>query len=74
MNDNFLDAITVVSFLIGVMNLDLNTQQVNNLDKHLEEQDSILREEQNVMLSKIIAQNEQIIKLLEGLINAQKDT
>jgi len=74
MNDNFLDAITIVSFLIGVMNLDLNTQQVNNLDKHLEEQDSILREEQNVMLSKIIAQNEQIIKLLEGLINAQKDT
>ena len=64
----------MVSFIIGVMNLDLNTQQVNNLDKHLEEQDSILREEQNVMLSKIIAQNEQIIKLLEGLINAQKDT
>lgn len=74
MNDNFLDAITVVSFLIGVMNLDLNTQQVSNLDKHLEQQDTVLKEEHEVMLSKIIAQNERIIKLLEDLLNAQKDT
>jgi hypothetical protein len=74
MNDGFLDAIAIVSFLIGVMNLDLNTQQVSSLDRHLEQQDAVLKEEREAMLSKIIAQNDRIAKLLEGLLNAQKDT
>ena len=73
MNDQMLDLITLLSFAIGVMNLELNTQQVDNLDKHLHEQDSILREEQNVMLDKIIKQNEEIISLLKGLKDAYKN-
>lgn len=54
---SFLDAITIVSFLIGLENLQLNEQQNKQLDKHLQEQD-------NKLLAKIIAQNEEIIKLL----------
>ena len=73
MNDNFLDAITIVSFLIGVMNLELNTEQVQSLDKHLEKQDQILKEEQNVMLERAIKQNEEIISLLKELIDAYKN-
>ena len=49
MNDNFLDVLTLLSFVVGIMNLELNTQQVESLDKHLKEQDKILHEEQNVM-------------------------
>ena len=56
------------------MNLDLNIDQVSSLDKHLEEQDHILIEQQNVMLDKAIHQNEEIISLLKELLNAQKDT
>jgi len=74
MNNNFLDLLAVWSFVIGVMNLDLNVQQVDNLDKHLAEQDTVLREEQNVMLTKIIEQNEEIISLLQELKDAQKNS
>ena len=73
MNDSLLDALTLLSFVIGVMNLDLNTQQVNNLDQHLQEQDKVLKEEQNVMLDKAIKQNEEIISLLKELLNAYKN-
>ena len=68
MNNNlgFLDLINILSFIIGIENLNLNTEQVNTLDKHLEQQDHILIEEQNAMLSKIIEQNEEIIRLLKG--------
>ena len=68
MNNNleFLDIITILSFIIGVENLELNERQVNNLEKHLAEQDHILIEEQNSMLKIIIEQNEQIISLLKG--------
>lgn len=73
MNDDLLDIITLLSFVVGVMNLDLNTQQVENLDQHLKDQDKVLKEEQNVMLRKAIEQNEEIISLLKELINAYKN-
>ena len=66
-NLSFLDIITILSFVIGVENLELNTQQVESLDKHLKEQDVVLKEEQNVMLDKAIKQNEEIISLLKEL-------
>lgn len=66
-NLSFLDLITILSFVIGVENLELNTQQVESLDKHLQEQDIVLKEEQNVMLDKAIKQNEEIISLLKEL-------
>ena len=66
-NLSFLDIITILSFVIGVENLELNTQQVESLDKHLKEQDVVLKEGQNVMLDKAIKQNEEIISLLKEL-------
>ena len=71
-NLSFIDIINILSFIIGVENLELNTQQVENLDKHLEEQDVILKEEQNVMLDKAIKQNEEIISLLKELIECTR--
>lgn len=55
---SFLDLLTILSFIIGVENLSLNQKQVDNLETHLSKQD-------NNLLSKIIAQNEQIIDLLK---------
>lgn len=65
-NLDLLDILTILSFVIGIENLELNVQQSNSLDKHLEEQDHILINEQNEMLKKIIKQNEEIISLLKG--------
>ena len=73
-NDRFLDIITILSFIIGLENLSLNEEQVNNLEEHLRSQDVILKEEQNVMLDetikllkKAIEQNEEIINLLKEI-------
>ena len=69
-NFKFLDILTILSFIIGIQNLELNKQQVNSLDAHLKEQDSILINEQNGMLKTIIEQNKEIIKLLKEINNA----
>ena len=69
-NLNFLDIVTILSFLVGVQNLELNEQQINNLEEHLKSQDAVLKNEQNEMLRKIIAQNKKIINLLKGIKNA----
>ena len=53
-----------LSFIIGLENLDLNEKQMNDLEMHLSKQDEEL-------LSTIIKQNEDIIKILEDK-NAQK--
>lgn len=55
---DFLDALTVVSFLVGLENLRLNQQQVDGIMDEL-------RNTQNSMLSTIIQQNEEIIRLLK---------
>lgn len=65
-DNKLIDVINVLSYLIAVENLNLNTKQVNDLDQHLRNQDTILVEQQNKMLEKIIKQNEEIIKLLKG--------
>lgn len=53
-----IDIISILSFLVGLMNLDLNQQQVDGVM-------SELRDNQNSMLSTIIRQNEEIIRLLK---------
>lgn len=52
-NLTFLDIITIMSFLIGIENMGLNKQQIHN------------KENDSAMLSTIIAQNEEIIRLLK---------
>lgn len=54
----FLDVLTIVSFLVGLENLKLNQQQVDGIMDEL-------RNTQNSMLSTIIQQNEEIIRLLK---------
>ena len=55
---DFIDIISILSFIIGLENLELNQKQVSSLDKHLSAQD-------NQILAKIIQQNEEIIQLLK---------
>jgi len=69
-NLSFLDILTILSFLVGVENLNLNDIQIRDLDKHLQEQDKELKQEQDKMLRKIIEQNQEIIKLLKEKNNA----
>lgn len=52
---SWLDILTIMSFIIGVENLELNIQQNQQLDQHLNKQDEEL-------LAKIIAQNEELLK------------
>lgn len=46
----FIDLINILSFLIGIQNLSMNEDQINQLEEHLSKQD---------------AQYEKIIQLLE---------
>lgn len=55
---DFLDAITVLSFILGIENLKLNQQQSSDVMDEL-------RKNQNSMLATIIKQNEEIIRLLK---------
>ena len=55
---DFIDIINVLSFVVGVQNLELNERQIKSLDNHLREQDEN-------QLALIIKQNEEIIKLLK---------
>jgi len=61
-NLDFLDAITLLSFVISVENLQLNQQQSSIVMDEL-------RNNQNAMLATIIKQNEEIIELLKGRHN-----
>lgn len=54
----FLDVLTVLSFIIGLQNLELNQKQVDGLM-------SEMRDHQNDMLAHIIEQNDEIISLLK---------
>lgn len=58
---DFLDIISVLSFIIGLQNLELNNKQVNALMGEM-------RDNQNAMLKKIIRQNEIIIAQNEELL------
>jgi len=63
-NLSFLDLLTILSFVIGVENLDLNIQQNDSLEQHLSNQDENL-------LNKIIEQNEEIVELLKEQKNGK---
>ena len=65
-NWSFLDVINVMSFIIGLQNLELNEKQIQGLDNHLKEQD-------NNHLAKIIKQNEEIIELNKEIIRLLKE-
>lgn len=56
----FMDVISILSFIIGLQNLELNKQQVETLSKEM-------TDNQDTMLRTIIQQNEEIIKLLKEL-------
>lgn len=52
MNNNYvIDLVNILSYLIGVQNLELNDKQIKELQEHLNKQDE---------------QYEKIIELLEG--------
>lgn len=57
---SIIDFISMLSFVIGVENLSLNKVQVNDIMREMQNN-------QNGMLSKIIEQNEQIIKMLKEM-------
>lgn len=57
---DFLDTISILSFIIGLQNLELNQKQVDALSEEM-------TENQDTMLKTIIQQNEEIIKLLKEL-------
>lgn len=67
-NYDILNIISIASYLLSIQNLQLNQQDLsnNNLNEHLQEQDKILSEQNEKYLSKIIKQNEEILRLLEG--------
>lgn len=67
-NYDILNIISIASYLLSIQNLQLNQQQVSNddLNKHLQEQDDILQEQNDKYLLKIIQQNEELLKLLKG--------
>lgn len=58
---DFLDMISVLSFIVGLQNLELNNKQVDSLMGEM-------RDNQNTMLKKIIRQNEIIIAQNEELL------
>lgn len=67
-NYDILNIISIASYLLSIQNLQLNQQQASNddLNKHLQKQDEILREQNEKYLAKIIQQNEEILKILKG--------
>lgn len=60
---SFIDTINILSFIIGIQNLELNNKQVESLSKEM-------TDNQDIMLNTIIQQNEEIIKLLKEFKNA----
>ena len=67
-NYDILNIISIASYLLSVQNLQLNQQQTSNddINKHLQDQDEILHEQNKRYLTKIIQQNEEILTLLKG--------
>ena len=67
-NYDILNIISIASYLLSIQNLQLNQQQASNddINKHLQDQDEILHEQNKRYLTKIIQQNEEILTLLKG--------
>lgn len=62
----FLDIISILSFIIGLQNLELNQKQVDGLMAEM-------RDNQNSMLDTIIKQNKIIIQQNEDIIKLIKE-
>lgn len=69
-DSNIINLMNILSFTIGVINLELNQKQLSNeeLDNHLQNQDKVLNEQTEYYLKTIIQQNNKIIELLERKI------
>ena len=67
-NYDILNIISIASYLLSIQNLQLNQQQTSNddINKHLQDQDETLHEQNERYLTKIIQQNEEILTLLKG--------
>lgn len=67
-NYDILNIISIASYLLSIQNLQLNQQDLSNnkLNEHLQEQDKILLEQNEKYLTKIIEQNNELLKLLKG--------
>ena len=67
-NYDILNIISIASYLLSIQNLQLNQQQTSNddINKHLQDQDEILHEQNERYLTKIIQQNEEMLTLLKG--------
>ena len=62
----FLDIISLISFCVGLQNLDLNISQ-ENLDNQTQELDRRLREVVDDIHQHLKAQDDKIDRLLEGM-------
>ena len=63
---SFIDILSILSFIVGLQNLELNEKQISDLDRHLSEQD-------NQLLARIIQQNEELIDLDKEIIKLLKE-
>lgn len=63
---DFIDIISILSFIIGLENLELNQKQIDGLM-------SEMRDNQNHLLCDIIKQNDIIIKQNEELLKLLKE-
>lgn len=64
---SFIDIISILSFIVGLQNLELNQKQIDGLM-------SEMQDNQNSMLNTIIKQNEQIIEQNEQIIKLLKES
>ena len=63
----FLDILTILSFVIALENLSLNEEQVINLQEHLKEQDEHLNKQDTELLEKIIENQGAILRAIEEI-------
>lgn len=63
----FLDILTILSFVIALENLSLNEEQVVKLHEHLKEQDEHLNKQDKELLKKIIDNQGAILRALEEI-------
>lgn len=68
----FLDIISLISFCVGLQNLDLNISQ-ENLDNQTQELDRRLREVVDDIHQHLKAQDDKIDRLLEGMYGKNKE-
>lgn len=62
---DFLDVLNIASFIVGLINLELNEKQIDDLMKEMTEKQDILLQKAIDQSEIIIAQNKEIIKLLK---------